>query len=243
MCFQIVAVGGLVTAMTDEEVLGAPRSKKKNHAGPKSTPKDAINFPTAARVFGEMGSTPTRPATQANHAAAVKLLNEFLALKGVHPIPKDKNEVGNADVCTEAEVCQVSILRQFATFLKEATNSLESREEEGTWRFRPGTGKQRLGDVKGQIERVFGKDCWVRNDPVNSCTTGTRFNERGADAWYSILRKNLSTEMFHRCWLSGYKCGCCSVSFSWIVHPKVNWLWTRLLLATGKKILRSASGF
>ncbi len=149
------------------------------------------------RVFTEMGANPTRASTITNHAAAVKLLNDFLTAKGMSPLPNDKNGIKRKNVCKEGDVCQIAFLRQFATFIKELKNS------DDTWRFRPGPGKNKLGDAKGQIERIFGKDCWVRNDKKNSSVTGTRFNEKGPEAWYPMLRKNLHDEMFYRCYNSG----------------------------------------
>ena len=96
------------------------------------------------RVFAEMGTNPTRASTITNHAAAVKLLNDFLTAKGMSPLPNDKNEIKKKNVCKEGDVCQIAFLRQFASFIKELKNS------DDTWRFRPALAKISSGMSKAR---------------------------------------------------------------------------------------------
>ena len=177
------------------------------NAPPKPPPpdEDADDPPNKSKEFEELGANPTRTKTISNHTAAVKLLNEFLTAKGMSPLPAKPTDNYSENVCKEKDVCTLSFMRQLATFIKEAQDPLLPGQtpEDKSWRFRPGPGKNKLGDIKGQIERIFGKECWLHNDRVNCSVSGTRWNEKGSDAWFSILRKNLNDEMFYRCYQNG----------------------------------------
>jgi hypothetical protein len=173
-----------------------------------------------------MGKEPSRSSTKNSHEQALKLFNEFLGTKLMGPLPLSSTDRERSK-STQKQVCQVNLLGELATFIRDA-------KKEGEYRFKPGSAKNRLGEIKGQIERVFGAMCFNRHDPDGTRGRGTRFDEIGPDAWFKVLKRKLEKDVFHRCWETGRKSHF-NVKSSHLYFMQVTWQLKRVFLVTEKR--------
>jgi hypothetical protein len=125
------------------------------------------------------------------------MLCKFLSTMDLEPLPLGKGDVGKEGFIQESVVCKVTMFRKLATYM------MELKKEDGSWKYHPGTVKNRFGEAKLQIEKMFGKQCVNRNDPECTKVTGTKRGEAGDDAWFSMLKSKLDREMMHRCQMTG----------------------------------------
>jgi hypothetical protein len=103
-------------------------------------------------------------------------------------------------------VCTVDFMDKFAGHLFEQVN------DHGEPRFTVGTAKQIISGAKAVLERTFGDDCWLRNDP-----TGVRKNVD----WYEGIRHELGKRFIIRCFQLGETlfpvvCKCIYKAYAWI---------------------------
>ena len=155
------------------------------------------------KAYTELGGDPMRKSTINAKAAGLKMVNTFLVSMQLHPLPPSKDARNQKGYIKEKVMCQVSMFRKLATYM------LELKKPDGSWKYRPFTAKNRIGEAKLQVEKIFGNNCVNKNDKANTEVAGTKRNEQGDDAWFIILRKKLDKEMFYRCFMSGtFFCFC-----------------------------------
>jgi hypothetical protein len=148
----------------------------------------------------QMGAVPTRQATANSHSAAAKLCNHFLGTMGKDPLPDGSLDKGKKGFIGEKEMCQTSMFRKLATYL------LTERKEDGSWKYSYGVAKNRFGEVRGLVERIYGTGCVNKNDKDGTAVKGTKYNQNGSDAWFLMLKSKLDKEMMYRCAQSGSIC-------------------------------------
>ena len=111
-------------------------------------------------------------------------------------------------------MCQTSMFRKFATYL------LTEKRADRTWKYSYGVAKNRVGEARLLVERIFGKECVNKNDEAGTSSKGTKYNQSGKDAWFLVLNAKLDSEMFHRCANSGCCCAVLCSFFSFCVKYK-----------------------
>ena len=166
--------------------------------GTPGTPKD----------YPQLGVQPTRSSTANSHNAAAKLCNNFLMSMHLLPLPLNVGDKGNKNFIKEKDMCQTAVFRKFASYL------LTEKKEDKSWKFSYGVAKNRFGEVRGLVERIFGRECVNKNDPGGTSAKGTKYNQTGKDAWFLVLKSKLESEMMYRCAISGYIMLCCVLVWS-----------------------------
>eukprot|EP00808_Paulinella_micropora_P010244 g29570.t1 len=133
-------------------------------------------------------------STKANHNKGFNLFDQFLLETNRNPLPPTKEDVGKEGYIAETEVCKVSMMQEFATFLFKYLQN----DDDPLSFYRPGTALQFLSAAKCGLEKLFQNHCFVRHDPEN-----VEDKSGDKDGWYYDLRRVLNFKFMTRCFNLG----------------------------------------
>eukprot|EP00808_Paulinella_micropora_P017901 g65574.t1 len=91
------------------------------------------------------------------------LFDQFLLETNRNPLPPTKEDVCKEGYIAETEVCKVSMMQEFATFLFKYLQN----DDDPLSFYRPGTALQFLSAAKCGLEKLFQNHCFARHEPEN----------------------------------------------------------------------------
>eukprot|EP00808_Paulinella_micropora_P016052 g18511.t1 len=136
-------------------------------------------------------------STKANHNKGLNLFDQFLLETNRNPLPPTKEDVAKEGYIAETEVCKVSMMQEFATFLFKYLQN----DDEPLSFYRPVF----LNHSRYRFAISFCSEVWIGEALPKPLLCAARSRERRGDkdGWYYDLRRVLNFKFMTRCFNLG----------------------------------------